>query len=409
MTAQHLLPSNSTPIERAVSTVLDRDDTLAPSIDAIAGQKFLRPLTTGWAPWLITEYGLGAISGYFDTPEAAIDAGIAWQRLRGTPQALATALAWIGYAAPSLEDDPLGRRMWHRYQVAMGEVPRRMTKILFSPTRNTSPGFPIPPRSIFWRGFAGYDVRALDYGNSPWGGAIWGNDSGVKMPGGETLWSHGESHEVSVSLTAAQRAELSADVTTGSSIGWDADPVVDARCELVRRQRPESLQGVPAHRLPTYLGFFDGDGQLIGYRRTFSAIDVTADYPPIADTAYVRFTARTDFGEGFGSECGKRRAPLPCSPGRPGPARPALACARRDCLRPGLRCRQPANRPGRAAADVPPDRPRAPHRHRRGLTCPISASSPASMTTSSIAAHRRPSSASTCATARLPRAPRSTS
>ena len=170
-----------------------------------------------------------------------------------------------------------GRRMWHRYQVAMGEVPSGADEDPRLYDAEYLAGLSDPARAIFWRGFAGYDIRALDYGNSPWGGAIWGNDSGVRMPDGETLWSHGESYEVAVSLTAAQRAELSADVTTGSSIGWDPIPWSTPGVSWYGVTDPKAYKAFLLARLPTYLGFFDAGGAPIGYRRVFGAVDVTGE------------------------------------------------------------------------------------------------------------------------------------
>ena len=84
---------------------------------------------------------------------------------------------------------------------------------------------------------------------------------------------------------------------------------------------PKAYKAFLLARLPTYLGFFDAEGQPIGYRRTFGAIDVTGEYPAIVDTAYVRYQARTDFGEGFGASAASvallfRAAPA--DPERPG-------------------------------------------------------------------------------------------
>jgi len=301
---QHLLPANSTPLERVVSGTLDRDEALAPGADAVAGQKFRRPLTDGWGTWIVDELGLGPVSGYHATAELTIDEGVAWQRLRGTPAALDMAFGWICYAAIALEDEHPRRRKWHRYQVGMGALPA--TEVPQLVDADYLAALSDPARAIFWRGFHGYDVRALEHGDGTWGDTLWGDDSGVRLPGGVTVWSHGEDHAVAISLTADQRGALAAEVVAaGADTGWDAVPWTTPGLAWSGVTEPKLYKAFLLVGTPAFLGFYDADDQPIGYRRCFGAADVTADHPPIADTAYVAFRARTDFGEGYGSEAAK--------------------------------------------------------------------------------------------------------
>ena len=105
MTADHLLPANATPLEQALSLSTDALSRLALPADAI--RQFKTDPTDPLLPWLIWEYGLGELLPYLPEPRQAIAEGILWQRLRGTPAALSTALSWIGMSA-SVEQEPPG-------------------------------------------------------------------------------------------------------------------------------------------------------------------------------------------------------------------------------------------------------------------------------------------------------------
>lgn len=97
-----LLPANRTGLEAALS------ESLGPRlVDRPLGIRGLKldpaePLL----PWLIWEYGLGELRPWLADPRRAIAEGVLWQRLRGTPAALATALGWIGVAGAVEEEGP---------------------------------------------------------------------------------------------------------------------------------------------------------------------------------------------------------------------------------------------------------------------------------------------------------------
>ena len=61
---------------------------------------------------------------------------------------------------------------------------------------------------MFWRGFAGYDVRALEYGRGKWGQKFWGSYSGVRLPPGQTKWSFGRRLEITHDMTEAELTAL---------------------------------------------------------------------------------------------------------------------------------------------------------------------------------------------------------
>lgn len=199
MTFTTVLPSDSTTVfEYTVEQATDIVDEIAPAIQEIHGIKYARPLNVTFAPWLVYEYGLGPISQFFGTAEDTIDEGRPWQRLRGTPAAVTTALGWLDYDAIDIEDQLRGRRRWHLYQMDMGELPGadEVNRLM---NAEYLAGLSDPARSYFWRGYHGYDVRGHVHGRSRWGRSMWGDSSGVRLPGGKTKWSHGRSHTAAAS------------------------------------------------------------------------------------------------------------------------------------------------------------------------------------------------------------------
>ena len=315
----HLLPANATALERALSEAFDREAVLGPGADAVTGQRFRRPLTPGWGPWLILEYALGPVSRFFGRQEEAIDKGVVWQRLRGTPAAVAAALHWIGYAAAAV-DDGRASRMWHRFQVAMGGIPPTSEMRAIPPTDEVGAGTPgvetlgvetlgveaatlidaeyltaesAGARDLFFRGYHGYDIRALIASGGRSAETLLGDDSGVRVPKGtagghrrqatspasgrrqvsSAKWSHGRPHAATVTLSLQARQALELDVEAGSGPGWAAIPWETPGLtwvgvgDLVRYRAFLSL------RHQAYIAFLDEMAEPIGYRRVTHATD----------------------------------------------------------------------------------------------------------------------------------------
>lgn len=300
MTAVHLLPNNSTPLEQQVSLTLDRIPVLGGPIGLIHAVKYRRPFPPGFAMWTMVELGLGNISPYFETPEQAIDAGVPWQRVRGTPLALALALGWIDYDDIALEDQNARRRMWHRYQIAMGEVPAVERPRLHD--AEYLAGLSDPARAIFFRGWHGYDVRSLEWSERRWSEALWGDDSGVRLDDGQVKWSHGEDDAGALTASPEFRAATGLDQLDGDpewgEMPWDAPGLTW-----------ETITDPPAYKafllfgMPVYVGFYGADDDVIGYRRPVSVRDVTPDHDLDAGEIAVEIDCRTGFGDGAGAPC----------------------------------------------------------------------------------------------------------
>lgn len=218
MSFQSLLPPNATPLEVTLEEACDAGFPIDPAIAEIHGIKYARPLNPTVAPWLIQEYGLGPIAYFFDAAETLIDQGREWQRIRGTPSAFHAALRWIDYQFAAIEDQGgHGRRRWHLYQCAMGELPGATESLRLANAEYLG-SISDPARSEFFRGFHGYDARAMRWGRGRYGNTMWGDSSGVRIDGGNVKWSHGRSHTV----------EATGTIPDWAAFGWD-----DALADMV--------------------------------------------------------------------------------------------------------------------------------------------------------------------------------
>ena len=119
MTPNHLLPTNATPLEQALSLSTDALTRLAQPTDAI--RQFKTDPSDPLLPWLIWEYGLGELLPYLPEPRRAIAEGILWQRLRGTPRALQIALGWMGADDVFVEPEVPGVH-FAEFQIDPGQV-----------------------------------------------------------------------------------------------------------------------------------------------------------------------------------------------------------------------------------------------------------------------------------------------
>lgn len=306
MSRHDLLPSNSTPFEKGMSIGFDRETVLGPSIESIRSAKLIdRPVAL--QPWLIIEYGLGEISRFFGDKLELIDQGIPWQRLKGTPSAISKALKWVGYDLPgypsTLHDAESDRRLWNLFQIEMGAVPGRpdeedpaLYDVEYLVDRSS------PARSKMWRGFEVYDIRALKWSGSRFGSVLWGDYSGVPMPGGRVRWSHGIDHSDTVSLTNEQRAAVALGYNNGDVLGWSSVPWEAPGVTWDGITNAAALRAFVLSQNPAYIGFYDSDGNVIGYRRCYSIKDVTESVGGAEGASYISFCARTDFGDGYGEE-----------------------------------------------------------------------------------------------------------
>ncbi|MCF2856467.1 phage tail protein [Pseudoalteromonas sp. SMS1] len=73
-------------------------------------------------PWLIWEYGLGALVPYLDDLDQVLQQGLAWQRIRGTQKSLEMAFDWLGFSLSEVEESK-SYRHFYRYQCHLEQLP----------------------------------------------------------------------------------------------------------------------------------------------------------------------------------------------------------------------------------------------------------------------------------------------
>ncbi|MDD3676886.1 phage tail protein [Thauera propionica] len=204
MAPDDLLPPNATALERSLSVSTDLLARLAGGAEALAG--FKTAPADSLLPWLIWEYGLGELLPYLPDPRRAIAEGILWQRLRGTPAALTTALSWIG-ATATVEQETPGIH-FAEFQFDPGQVLDDDGQIanMIAIARLSAPA-----RSRLSRIYHGWDLRRLVLDESRLGEALLSDHSGVFWQDGLTKLSFGrirqsENPPTDIVLTPAREA-----------------------------------------------------------------------------------------------------------------------------------------------------------------------------------------------------------
>lgn len=176
-----LLPANATPLEMAMVAATDPTG-LTTAADGIAGIKSNPP--DALLPFLLWEYGLGELLPYLSDPRSAIAEGVLWQRTRGTPAALITALGWVGLN-PAVEQEVPGVH-FAEFLIDAGAVPdsARLNALLGIAKLSA------PARSRLARVFnQGWDLRRVMLDDSRLGDALLSDYSGVMHTDGITKLS----------------------------------------------------------------------------------------------------------------------------------------------------------------------------------------------------------------------------
>jgi hypothetical protein len=170
-----LLPFSASTLQRDLDQSIGPQIQTQQTITTIPGIKYNPP--DFMLPWLIWEYGLEQLLPYLSDPRLAIQEGVRWQRIRGTPASLAMALGWLGLADITIEPEVPGEH-FYQYQVDTGAV------VLAAQLDNVKAvaGFSAPLRSRLSRLYHGFDVRRLVLDDSDYG-ALLSDYSGVRKDG----------------------------------------------------------------------------------------------------------------------------------------------------------------------------------------------------------------------------------
>jgi len=310
MELPHLQPDSSTPLERTLSASTDVYERVGANVTAMRRLKLGNP-PPSWLPFLVYEYGLGELQPYVPNLYELIDEGIDWQRVRGTPASVFRALGWLGYSA-ALDEAPPRRRFWNVLQIALERVRDNEADLIRIDGVTT---LSLPKRSTFWRGYHGYDVRALEWGRTRWGQTLWSAYSGARIPQSDVKWSFGRPYDIDHAMTQAELQALGVwiEPTGEIELGWDDIPWPDApwTSDAEHARSVAMLAAVPAGT--AWAVFRDADGAVIGYRRARArwpvrpapggiyAIGSNRYAVELSGATRLYVEAMTDFGDGFGS------------------------------------------------------------------------------------------------------------
>lgn len=305
----HLLPPSSTAFEIALSEATDIAPRFDGAIEGMHGIKFTPP--PSFLPYLVYEYGLGELTPYVPNLYDLINEGVKWTRQRGTPAALHRALGWLNYSG-EVEESPIRRTRWNLFQIELGRI--RDSEDDLERIEGVA-DLSTPLRAVFWRGFRGYDIRALEYGQSRWGQTLWGAYSGARIRDDGAKWSFGREYISDHEMTEAELTALGVWIEpTGEveppwlDVEW---PDIEWEAFSGGSRSVIMLLGVPV--ATAWACFRDADGAVIGYRRArvHHRVEQTLTgpyafgglrYTPLATGAsLILIEALTDFGDGYGS------------------------------------------------------------------------------------------------------------
>jgi len=196
-----LLPPSSSPQEQNLV------DAISFRVDPSKIRGFKFSPTDSVLPWLIHEYGLGEILAWVPDPRRAIQDGVVFQRIRGTPASLRIALKWVNIENIYIEEEPPGKH-FAEFQVGIHDVPSDF----FVDNVVALARLSAPARSRLMRMYNDlYDIRRFMLDNSEFG-SLLSDYSGVKLSADGPVLSFGrfnpfeaKSEEVFLKFASARR------------------------------------------------------------------------------------------------------------------------------------------------------------------------------------------------------------
>lgn len=242
---RHLLPPQTTALERAVDQSLPAWDTLAS-----AGEPTATRANAQYQPWLAAQWQIAQFERYFPSADALLTNAMPWLFERGSAASVRRALTWLGYGPVTIEEDGAYLHIDPGSLLSDGEFAAIAHVVRAS----------LPVHMRFYRIHHGHDLRPLRLDHGPaLDAALLDDDSGgwiaidgddpLKVSQGSTqLTTHSghtlapqqssqTQHRVSV-LTYHDRLILDAWVL-------DSELLVDASLGLTERRTTTTTAPVP--------------------------------------------------------------------------------------------------------------------------------------------------------------------
>lgn len=180
-----VLPPNASEQEKNLE--IASNYPLDPTI--IRGAKFV-PLDE-IIPWLLYEYSLGEISVWLTDPKLAIEQGVYFHRIKGTPKALRMALSWANINDIIIEEEPPGEH-FSEFQVG---ITNNVPNDFFVGSVVNLAKLAAPARSRLMRMYNQlYDIRRFKLDESDWGDLL-SDYSGVRIDGKDPVLSFGRENQ----------------------------------------------------------------------------------------------------------------------------------------------------------------------------------------------------------------------
>lgn len=309
------------------SLILDPSDLFEKTIESSHAERWTRmgaavpSITTAkenpppsFLPYLVYEYGLGMLTPYVTNLYDVIDAGVGWHRLRGTYAGVAMGLSFVGLTA-TVEPAWHGRAWWNSAQLRFPSLPANDVPLLGAIEGIT--GLSLPFRSDFRRGVFAYDIQPAEADGTMLDEAHIEEESGVRLSATGAIWSFGRTAEFDHLLSEAEGTLIGNWIEIpeeGGSIPWvsmtypwtTATFLWSANADAQRR----SLMASWFNGREVYVAFYDGDDEVIGYRRAKACRSVSPGfggpysfdgqtYLPRVGGQQVYIEAMTDFEDAF--------------------------------------------------------------------------------------------------------------
>jgi hypothetical protein len=210
---RHILPPQTTALERAVDQAMPAWDHLADLVEPASVRA-----NVAFQPWLAVQWQVAQFAPYFSSVDELLTAALPWLFERGNAASLRRALGWLGYDNISVDEDgpylhlDLGRIAAPEDMVAVAHVVRAS----------------LPAHVNFYRVFHGHDLRpiVLDQGPALDHGMLDGY-SGIAGAAGLVV-SFGERAGSTLPPATAGNANGAATHVRTSVARYDDMPVLDA-------------------------------------------------------------------------------------------------------------------------------------------------------------------------------------
>lgn len=214
---RHILPPQSTPLERAVDQAVPDWGWMA---DCVSPAWVSRD--PQFAPWLAVDWQVAQFAPYFDDVPALLAAGLPWLRLRGSPAGLRAALGWLGYQSITIDEDAAWLHL---------DLGRLVSDDELRPVAHVARAS-IPAHVKFYRVFHDWDLRPARLDASRLDDALLDDDSGIFVAvdpyGAPVKLSQGVTRARAADAPRAGGAQGASTRVFISIATYDDRPVLDA-------------------------------------------------------------------------------------------------------------------------------------------------------------------------------------